>query len=128
MPSHEMKVLPYELAVCRLGAGDDVPDWAMRAGFFSLTRTSDELSIVCPQDQVTPEVEQEGGWRCLMVSGPLDFNQVGVLAALAQPLAEAGISIFAMSTYRTDYILVREKDLGLAISALRKAGHCIENN
>lgn len=126
MQSYELEVLPFELAVCRLGTDDDVPDWAIQAGFFSLTRTSDELSVVCPQDQVPASVKQEGGWRGLKVRGPLDFEQVGVLAALARPLAQAGVSIFAVSTYETDYILVRTNDLNVAVSALRKAGHQVQ--
>lgn len=125
--THDLKVLPMELAVCRLGPDEKTPGWLWRAPFVSLTRTGDELSVVCPQDRVPPGVEQVGGWRGLKVCGPLDFSLVGVLASLAQPLAEAGISIFAVSTYETDYILVRENDFEAAVSALRKAGHRVEN-
>ncbi len=126
MQTYELEVLPYELAVCRLEPDDDAPTWALQAEFFSLTRTGDELSVVCPQDQVPPGIEQAGGWRCLKLSGPLVFDQVGVLASLAQPLASAGISIFVVSTYETDYILLQRKDINLAVSTLRKHGHAVQ--
>lgn len=126
MQTYELEMLPYELAICRLGTDEDAPAWAFRSEFFSLTRTKDELSVVCPQDQVPPEAKQSGGWRCLKLRGPLDFDQVGVLKSLTQPLADAGISIFAVSTYETDYILLRANDIKSAISALRKAGHRVE--
>src|SRR5206468_8549222 len=86
--------------------------------FVSVTRTPDELSIVCPDEAVPPDVEVESGWRALKVPGPIPFDQVGVLAALATPLAAAGISTFAVSTYDTDYVLVREPDLERALAAL----------
>jgi hypothetical protein len=127
MLCHDLELLSYELAICRLGPDENLPEWALPAGFFSLARTDDELSVVCPQDLVPPGIEQDGGWRGLKVCGPLDLSQVGVLASLAQPLAEAGITIFAVSTYETDYILVREDDLEPAVSVLRRAGHRVEN-
>jgi enamine deaminase RidA (YjgF/YER057c/UK114 family) len=113
-------VLPERLAVCRLTAGARVPSWALELheAFTSITRTTDELSIVCPEDAVPPEVQVEGGWRALKVPGPIPFAQTGVLAALAAPLAAAGVSLFALSTYDTDYVLVKEDDLDRALSAL----------
>ena len=126
MHTYELEMLPYELAVCRLGPDDKAPDWALRSDFFSLTRTNDELSVVCPQGQVPLGVEQSSGWRCLKLRGPLDFDQVGVLASLIQPLADAGISIFAVSTYETDYILMQGKNIDLAVSVLRKQGHAVQ--
>lgn len=126
MQTYELEVLPHELAICRLGPDEDAPAWAFRSEFFSLTRTKDELSVVCPQDQVPPGAEQSGDWRCLKLRGPLDFDQVGVLTSLTQPLADAGISIFAISTYETDYILMQGKNIDLAISVLRKQGHAVQ--
>jgi enamine deaminase RidA (YjgF/YER057c/UK114 family) len=113
-------VLPELLAVCRLGAADRVPSWALELheGLVSITRTPDELSVVCPDEAVPPDVEVEAGWRALKVPGPIPFDQVGVLAGLAAPLAAAGISIFAVSTYDTDYVLVKEADLERALAAL----------
>jgi hypothetical protein len=115
-----LTVLPGTLAVCRLPASDRVPSWALELheGFVSITRTPDELSIVCPQEAVPPDTQVEEGFRALMVPGPIPFEQTGVLAQIATPLAAAGISIFAISTYDTDYVLVRETDLERALASL----------
>jgi hypothetical protein len=115
-----LTVLPERLAVCRLAASARVPSWALELheAFSSITRTPDELSIVCPEEAVPPEVEVEGGWRALKVPGPIAFDQIGVLAGIAAPLAAAGVSIFALSTYDTDYVLVPERDLERALAAL----------
>jgi uncharacterized protein len=117
-----LRALAGELAVCRLPA--DAPAPAPAAGALgSVTRTAEELSIVCPVADAPPGAEVECGWRALQVAGPLDFALTGVLAAIAVPLAEAEISIFAVSTYDTDYVLVREAALPAAAEALRRAGH-----
>ena len=112
-------------AVCRLGAEAPIPSWATAGSFFSITRTADELSVVCGQDAVPEGVVGERGWRCLRVAGTMPFSVVGVLASLAAPLAEAGISVFAVSTFDTDYLLVKEKDFEAALDALRQRGHGI---
>ena len=113
-------VLPGALAVCRLHPSERVPSWALELheGFVSITRAPGELSIVCPEEAVPPEVTYEGGWRALKVPGPIPFEATGVLASIAGPLAAAGLSIFAVSTYDTDYVLVRERDLERALQAL----------
>lgn len=122
-----LTVLPETLAICRLDPGAAVPAWALSAGgFVSITRTGDELSVVCPEASIPQDVIASRGWRCLRVAGPLDFSLVGVLAALASPLAAAGVSIFAISTYDTDYLLAREADLPGAVEALTAAGHAVE--
>ena len=116
-----LSVLPpgkETLAICRLARGADIPDWALTGDFCSITRTSEELSIVCPEAQVTPGIKHEGGWKALRVKGPLDFSLTGVLARLTKPLAENEISIFALSTYDTDYLLVRQADLTRALKTL----------
>lgn len=97
----------------------------MQGEFFSFTRTPAELSAVCDAAAVPPGVKAEAPWAMLAVRGPLDFNMTGVLAGLAAPLAIAGISLFAISTYDTDYVLVRNDDLDGAVRALRQAGHTI---
>jgi hypothetical protein len=112
-------------AVCRLGAEAPIPSWATAGSFFSITRTADELSVVCGQDAVPEGVVGERGWRCLRVAGTMPFSVVGVLASLAAPLAEAGISVFAVSTFDTDYLLVKEKDLTAALDTLRRQGHAV---
>jgi hypothetical protein len=119
-----LDVVGGRLAVCRLAAGDPVPGWALRAEApTSITRTHDELSIVCPEDAVPGDVPCRGGWRALAVRGPLDFGLTGVLAGLAGPLAEAGVPILAIGTHDTDIVLVADGDLARAVAALRDAGH-----
>ena len=116
--------MPGTFAICRLDRDAPIPEWAHN-GFFSITRTPDELSIICKEEIVPEQVLCEKGWRCLQVMGPLDFALTGILASLASPLAEAGISIFAISTYDTDYFLVKE--LNRAIAVLSKAGHTMRS-
>ena len=118
-----LRVLAGELAICRLPADAPAPALPARAPLFAIARTADELSIVCPAADAPPDARVEPGWRALQVAGPLDFALTGVLAAIAQPLAQAGISIFATSTYDTDYVLVREIALDAAVEALRQAGY-----
>jgi len=119
-------VLEQRLAVCRLDPEDDIPPWVPSVGFTVLTRTAEELSILCDERSVPGNIKAEKGWRILKVKGPLDFSQVGVLATIAVPLAMAGVSIFAVSTYDTDYILVKESLLVQAVTALREEGHVVE--
>ena len=110
-------------AVCRLPADASVPDWAAAGNFVSVTRTADELSIVCPLNNVPPEHKPEVPWVCFKLEGPFDFLQVGILASFIAPLVENGVPIFAISTYDTDYVLVREDLAGAALGALQEAGH-----
>ena len=120
----KLTVVPLTLAVCRLGADEPLPGWAMqRQGFFSITATEDELSIVCAAAVVPVGVTCEQPWRAIKIVGPLDFSLVGILASLADVLARAQISIFAISTYDTDYILLKEPQLEQAIVVLEQAGH-----
>lgn len=100
----------------------------MQGEFFSVTRTPAELSAVCDVAVVPSSVKAEGPWRALAVRGPLNFNMTGVLAALTAPLASAGISIFAISTFDTDYLLVRDRELDRAVRALREAGHNVSES
>jgi len=117
-------VLPDVLAVCRLDASAPIPGW-VRGDFVSITRTRDELSIVCAQANVPADVRCERDWRALKVEGQLDFALTGILVSIATPLANAGISIFAISTFDTDYVLVKADVLDKAIQVLQKAGHQI---
>jgi uncharacterized protein len=124
----ESRTLSLELvagryAVCRLGASEPVPAWAGEGPFVSITRTDAELSVVCPQEAVPAAVLAEPGWRCLRVAGPLGFGMTGILASLSGPLASSGVSIFVVSTYETDYLMVQERDLDRAVDALARAGH-----
>jgi hypothetical protein len=117
--------LPETFAVCRLSPATPIADWAVGPGLLSITYTRSELSVVVEQGRVPAGVTSQRGFRALGVVGPLEFGAVGVLASLAVPLAEASISIFVVSTYDTDYILVRQADLTRAIAALRSAGHTV---
>ena len=107
-------------AVARLDPDASIPEWA--ANFFAITRTPYELSIVCPDSAVPAHVMAQRGFRMLMVEGPLDFSLTGVMASIATPLALARVSLFAVSTYDTDYILIREEQLSVAANALIQAG------
>jgi hypothetical protein len=100
-----------------------VPEWALRDSFFSITRTADELSIVCPQAQVPPDVHHESDWACLKLEGPFPFSETGILTSFVQPLSDRAIPIFAMSTFDTDYILVKHAWMDKAVDVLEEAGH-----
>ena len=117
-----LSVLPGSLAVCRLPADVTIPRWIFSLPLWSLTRTEDELSLVLPEDSVLPGWKAERNWHALKVEGTLDFSLTGILSSIATPLAVAGISIFAISTYDTDMILVKADQLVNAIHTLRDAG------
>jgi uncharacterized protein len=121
-----LSVLPSRLAVCRLSADAPIPHLPAAGGLWSITRTADELSLVVPEAEAPAGGPIEPGWRAFKVAGPLDFSLTGILAALAEPLAKAGISLFAISTFDTDYVLVREVDLERAKTALRAVGHRVD--
>ena len=121
-------MLPGRLTVARLPGTAALPAWADGAGFVSITRRQGELSIVCADERVPAEVRAERGWRALEVEGPIDFQAVGVLHRLTGPLARAGISVFAVATFDTDVLLVREETLGRATEALREAGVVVEES
>jgi len=127
-PRLSLVILRDLFAVCRFRADENIPSWALSGSFSSLTRTPDELSIVCRQELVPDEVEAVGGWKSLRVEGKLDFNLVGILSSLTSSLAEVGISVFAISTYDTDYLFVKEGDLDRGVAALRKAGHDVSRS
>ncbi|MDQ3283591.1 MAG: ACT domain-containing protein [Acidobacteriota bacterium] len=117
-----LSILDARLAVCRLDANAPMPDW-VRGSFTSVTRTFDELSIVCDEAAVPDDVQAERGWRLLRVEGPIPFETTGVAAALVAPLAEARISVFLLATFDTDYLLLKEDVFERAIAVLRAAGH-----
>ncbi len=125
----ELDVLPVHLQICRLNHDAPIPSWLPRTSspLTAIVRTDDELSIVCPAAEVPADVHHEGPWRALRVAGPLDLGLVGVLARLTAPLADAGVAIFSVSTFDTDHLLVRADDLGVAVEALRGAGHVVRD-
>ena len=120
----QLELMPETIAVCRLDAGAEVPEWAT-GGLLSITRTPDELSIICSQPKVPASIQRESDWRCLRVCGPLDFSIVGLIASLTSTLAAARISVFVFSTFETDYLLVKQNQLESAIKSLTAAGHRI---
>jgi len=115
--------LPGPYAVIRLAPDAHVPDWASKGEFTSITRTGDELSVVCPADNLPPEIPSPHRWICLKLEGPFPFSQTGVLLSFIEPLSNNGIPIFAMSTYDTDYVLIQEEFAGAAVSGLQASGH-----
>ncbi|HET9994439.1 MAG TPA: ACT domain-containing protein [Candidatus Acidoferrum sp.] len=121
----ELTLLPERFAISRLAAGAPIPPWAMHGPFFSVTRTGDELSVVCELSRVPVGAQSQPGWRVLKVHGPFVLSEIGVLSALASPLAEAKLSLFAISTFDTDYLLVASETSSAAIAALERAGHTI---
>ena len=121
-----LTLLVQPLAICRLAPDAPVPEWATRASeFLTVSRTADELSITTVESNVPSTARCERDYRAFRVQGPLPLNLVGILASMANPLAEAGISIFAISTYETDYVLVKAAVLDSAVAVLRRAGHTI---
>jgi len=122
-----LSILKSMFGICRLDSGSEIPAWVYGGSFFSITKTSEELSFVCPESSlpvnIPEKVRAERGWSCLKVEGPLDFGLTGILAGISRVLADNDISIFAVSTYDTDYILVREKCLKLAVRALEETGY-----
>jgi hypothetical protein len=115
-------------AVARLDAASAVPPWAARGAFTTITRTPHELSIVCDDDAVPAGVRAERGWRALALEGPIPFETTGVAARFTAALAARGISVFVISTFDTDYLLVKEAALGAAVAALRDDGHAVDRD
>jgi uncharacterized protein len=125
MAGYQLKFrwLPGPYAIVRLAPDVPVPDWATKGEFASITRTADELSIVCSVGNLPADVHSPHRWACLMLEGPFPFSQTGVLLSFIEPLSNGGVPIFAISTYDTDYVLIPEEWAGAAISALQTAGH-----
>jgi len=121
-----LDLLEGAFAVVRLNPDEPVPAWARGGALWSITQTPDELSILCASERVPPGLRTEGPFRALKVRGPLDMAMIGVLTSIADPLANASVSIFALSTFDTDYVLVREIEVETALRALRLAGHQVE--
>jgi uncharacterized protein len=124
----ELSLLPGRFAISRLAPDAHLPVWAARGSFYSVTRTCDELSIVVEEALVPAGTESQSGWRVLRVHGPFVLSEVGVLASLTAPLADARVSVFVVSTFDTDYLLVTEEQLASAIVALDRAGHSIHRS
>jgi uncharacterized protein len=122
---HQLKFrqLPGAYAIVRLSPEAATPVWSVRGNFTSITRTADELSVVCPSENLPPDINSPHRWICLQLEGPFPFSQTGVLLSLIQPLSNNAIPVFAISTYDTDYVLIQEEFGGAAFDSLRVAGH-----
>jgi uncharacterized protein len=119
----ELHLLPGRMAICRLDPNEELPPWAGSSVLSSITRTRVETTVVCPEDNVPAGITCNKSWRCLRVGGVLDFSATGILSSLTDPLAREGIPVYTLSTYSTDLILIKEKDLPRALRALSGAGH-----
>lgn len=115
--------IPGRFAVCRLAPDALPPEWSATATFTSLTRSESELSIVCPAEQAPDHTRCEAPWICFRLEGPFPFSEPGVLASFIDPLAQRGVPIFAISSFDTDYVLVKEESAVIALGALKDAGH-----
>ena len=120
-----LKLLKDKYSVLRLNKNDEIPKWIFNEEFFSITRTEDELSIVCLQDKVKEYIKCERNWRILKIEGPLDFSLLGILSKISTLMANNNISIFAISTYDTDYILIKEETINRAIEVLENSNYNI---
>lgn len=118
-----LHALPGRYAICRLSRDASLPNWLPCAGFVAWTRTAGELSVVCDETVVPDEATATRGWRGLAVDGTLAFDLVGVLARLTTTLAAAHVSVFAISTYDTDHLFVRDIQFDAAVAALRRDGY-----
>jgi uncharacterized protein len=123
--NHQLKFrqLPVTYAIVRLAPGAPVPDWATKGDFSSITRTTEELSIVCPTENLPQDVRSSHRWICLKLEGPFPFSLTGILLSFIQPLSDKGIPIFVISTFDTDYVLIQEEWVRRALEELQHAGH-----
>jgi uncharacterized protein len=118
----QFTLLPYRFAICQLKNDEPLPSLIYQSSFYSITKTADELSVVCEEDLVKNEIKKSGGWRLLKINALLDLSLTGITAQFSTALAEAGVNLSVIATYNTDYIMVEEGKLQLAIGALRGAG------
>ena len=123
--TYTLQQYPETLAVVRLGAGAEVPDWAESSSIFSVTATARETSVVCAARSVPKKAHHQRGFTAFEVQGPLDFALTGVLAALLVPLADEKISVFTLSTFDTDWILIPQNDADRAAETWRRQGHTV---
>ena len=126
MPNLNLSVLKGDFAVSQLERGASVPAWVLEGPFFTVSRTFEELSILSLASFVPDGVRSESGWACLKLEGPFEFTMTGILVSVLEPLKQAGIGIFAVSTFDTDYVLVKTAQLEAGVRALEAAGHTVE--
>jgi hypothetical protein len=122
-----ISVLKDTYAICRMSLFEPLPDWILKYSLSSITRTAEDYTVVCPIESIPggDKAIFEGAWKCLKIHGPLDFNEVGVISSLTGVLSAANISVFVLSTYETDYILIKRMYLEKALQVLSDSGHQI---
>jgi uncharacterized protein len=125
MATVTLNLLPGEYSICRLDPHETDPTWVRESRVSVITRTADELSVLCSSERVPAGIRCEGGWRMFKFQGPFAFTQTGILAAVLDPLAQARIGILAVSTFDTDYVLVKGTEVGRARDALTEARHTV---
>lgn len=122
-----LTLLPDAVAICHLDPSAQIPEWALASDWWSITRTSEELSVVCAEARVPADVPGSRGWRALKFDGPLPLDQTGILASVTAPLAAARVSVFALATFSTDFVLIPAAQQPAAIDALERAGHSVRS-
>ncbi len=115
-------VLPSRFAMCQLKLDEQLPAWVYQSSFYSISRTADELSVVCEEQLVKDEIQKSTGWKLLKINAVLDLSLTGITAQFSTALAKAGVNLSVIATYNTDYILVEEVKLTTATKALRESG------
>jgi len=121
-----LDLLEGNFVICRLSPSSSLPSWAFTGPFISITKTNDELSIITIDDNRLPkDIQCERNWKCFKLKGPFPFDMTGVLSSILNPLAKADIAILAISTFDTDYVMIKEKNLQIAIDVLKQNGHTV---
>jgi len=121
-----LSMLSETFTIHKLSPDASIPEEILKSNFYSVSKTENELSLVCSEVVEVQSLQSSNGWKCIKVKGPLDFNLTGILAGISDILTKGNISIFAISTFDTDYILIRSQDLSSARNKLRKAGYKFE--
>jgi len=119
-------ILPGNYSLCRLAANEELPVWVFASSFYTISKSSEELSIVCESKYVPGNIQQSNGWKLLKIDAVLDLSLTGITARFSKPLAEAGINLCVIATFDTDYVMVTEEKLLLATEALQKEGFTVE--
>ena len=122
-PKLRLRVMPQVYAICSFPPDAILPDWAHCSSILSITKTPKEITLVCEEDHVPGECQKSENFKCIKVEGSFDLDAVGVLASIAGPLAQNRISLYVISTYDTDYVLIHAKNIDKAVSCLDKLGH-----
>jgi hypothetical protein len=121
----DLRQLSGIYAICKLSPASPIPDWTDGEGFVSISRTGEELSIVCQSERIPPGIQASRGWRCWQFIGPFAFNETGITLSVIRPLSESDIGVFLVSTFDTDYLLIQEQDMETAKTVLLRAGHTL---